>query len=194
MPKITYTRVTPSDIHFVATHMRTPDIEEVWATGEYDLEEALGESVSASGWSATVSCDGEPVAICGVVDSKIPYGEGTIGIPWLLGTNGLYRNAARYLIESKEIGYAMLDRHPKLANRVHAKNEASIRWLEWMGFTVHEEEVANEITGEPFRSFTITEEEYNVRTNSVGSSSSGSVRGGGSRLSQGTEPGDESLQ
>ena len=68
----------------------------------------------------------------------IPIPLTRVGVPWLLGTNEM-REAGKPLIAlGKRFVDFMLTECERLENYVHESNEKSIRWLEYLGFTIDE--------------------------------------------------------
>ena len=64
-------------------------------------------------------------------------GHSGVGTPWFLGTTAIGPQHARALIAAPgPYIAAMLDAFPRLVNYVHAENEASVRWLRQLGFTL----------------------------------------------------------
>lgn len=62
-----------------------------------------------------------------------------VGIPWMLGTEGIDKVALTFLKESREIVKLMLDYYPYLTNLVDARHTKAIRWLKWLGFSFDSE-------------------------------------------------------
>lgn len=79
--------------------------------------------------------NGSPVAVIGVSPNSIITGGGTI---WMLGTDGLKDAKLAVLRHSRAWTQSMLQKYGELSNYVDARNEVSIRWLKWLGFTVDE--------------------------------------------------------
>lgn len=117
-------------IEKLAANLRPADVTEIAASVGLTPEEAIRASVhySSHGY-VIVDADREPIAIFGASPSPVP---GT-GIMWMVGTDGIGRNARdiarnsrRYLDELNRV-------YPYLWNYVDARNEASLRWLKWTG-------------------------------------------------------------
>lgn len=128
----------PEDIGLLLENIRQADLDELTAShGEYaDLEAILINGLERSGEHAwTMFIDGQLALIGGVAPGGSLIG-GSVGIPWMLGTNviragTLTRAAMRYFAQVKEI-------YPELSNYVDARNVKAIRWIRRMGFTVEE--------------------------------------------------------
>ena len=136
---IAYTRASvPADIQVVAANMREADRAELKASGRESPQESLLTGLLFSRPCLT-SCmaNGDITAMWGVV----PGNDGA-GAIWLLGTNvmaeAIESSAAarlRFIRMAKEQIDKMHQTYPVLWNRVDARNEAHVKWLQWMGFT-----------------------------------------------------------
>jgi hypothetical protein len=118
----------------MAQTMRPADRFEVWASSLVRPDEALTASLnlSALAWSALV--DGIPVCMFGAA-AVSPLSKKAI--PWFLASTGIERHHTLFLRHSRPQLEAMTKRFPVLSNTVDARNHAAIRWLKWLGFTVH---------------------------------------------------------
>ena len=81
--------------------------------------------------------DGVPCAILGLVVVSDLTGT---GVPWLLGTDLAVSNKRVFLKHSAKGIAQMIQRCPFLYNHVHSANRVSVRWLKFMGFTIHKPE------------------------------------------------------
>jgi hypothetical protein len=124
-----------SDVYAVKGKLRRSDREELFAaTGDLP-EEVLIESFRSSIKSWSILHNEKPVAVYGVA----PYpGVSGVGVPWLLGTDGMCKRVVQIALlrQSKQYVKRMLDVFPYLINFVDARNKMSIRWLRWCGFTI----------------------------------------------------------
>jgi hypothetical protein len=119
-------------IRHIASNMRPADCAEAWATALLSPQAALEQSLAVSVQAWTGLADGVPYCMFGVATSASP----DVGVPWLLGTADLERNAIAFLRRNHGFVDAMLERFPRLINHVDARNRTSIRWLQWIGFTI----------------------------------------------------------
>lgn len=113
--------------------LREEDRLEVLAASGLNSREAIGQSldVSQSLWVAKVGS--EIVAVFGL---SIPIG--TVGVPWLLGTDALDNSKVSLMKHSRSILNAlMLPSVDYLTNYVSASHTSSIKWLTWLGFTIN---------------------------------------------------------
>lgn len=141
-------QMTLSDAVHVGWNMRQSDVEEVWAFAmQTPVEASISSYRHSKLYRKTFWWDGGPVAIMGLATSK---SNQEIGIPWLLATPGLeacrlpFGKICRGCIaEMKKIRRVMV-------NYVDAKNQGSIDWLKWLGFSTGEEIF---VRGRAFRRF-----------------------------------------
>jgi hypothetical protein len=91
-----------------------------------------------------------PVCLFGAAPHPLPG----VGVAWLLGTDGLFREALPIARASKQRLEELQQQFPLLWNYVDERNTVSIRWLRWMGFKAHS--VKETVSGHPFRIFART--------------------------------------
>ena len=58
------------------------------------------------------------------------------GSPWLLGSDLVEAHWRLFVRLSRKYLAAILELYPNLANAVDARATTTVRWLEWLGFTV----------------------------------------------------------
>ncbi len=117
----------------VAAGMRAADRDEAWAASLTIPDEALRRSLAVSRLAWAGLEDGRPFCLFGAAASPWPR----IGVPWLLGTDGVERNATAFLRRNRPLIARMLAEFEILRNAVDARNTVSIRWLIRLGFTLH---------------------------------------------------------
>lgn len=127
---------TDEDVEYIAANLRQQDKDEVLAAAGLSPRLALKYTVNVSRDSYVGTVDGRPVALFGV-------SEGTAltpaAIPWLVGTPELEKHARRFARSSREnLRELVIRDHKLLENYVDARNTYAVRWLRWLGFTVHE--------------------------------------------------------
>ena len=135
--------------------MRQGDVDEVWAAARQSPASALCASVAASRLCWTFAAGDEPVSIFGYVPPPSLLG---CGAPWMLATERLADFPVPVLRASRKYIPLILDECPALENWVDARNEVSIRWLKWCGFTLHEPEPFG-VDGLPFHRFDMRREQ-----------------------------------
>jgi hypothetical protein len=114
-----------------ALEMRRADREEVEALTGRDPREVLVESVERSAMAWAGLADGQLVCLFGVVPLSL---VGITGVPWLLGSDAVCSYSRQFLRRNKAFVGEMLREYPRLVNVVDARNDVSIRWLQWLGF------------------------------------------------------------
>lgn len=132
---VDYKGVTPKIIDYVADNMRQADRDEVYASHGYQPVDALIQSVKYSDFNSVACIAGRPVAIFGLMRRGLLSNK---GIPWLLGTNEMFRYKREVVTASRVIVDSMIDICPELENYVHTKNIRSVRLLKYLGFKLDE--------------------------------------------------------
>lgn len=127
----------------VGRRLRESDRLEVQRSGRLGPVEALRQSMRNSD-AFTVLIDGRPEIMFGVGDLNVLAGVGGV---WLLGTDAITRNWRWFLRATAEGRQSLFTRHTVLRNVVDRENEASLRWLSWLGATFLG---AIDINGHPF--------------------------------------------
>ena len=74
------------------------------------------------------------------------------GIVWMLGSPkmDLPRNRSGILRRSKGYLGTLLGTYPRLFNHIDARNDRSMKWLEWLGFEIIDVDLSFGIEGRPF--------------------------------------------
>jgi hypothetical protein len=135
--RVAIRRPRQGDIEAIVPFVRQADIDELWAAGRHSPETALREGLEVSDIAWTGEVDGLPVCMFGVSAASI---LGSIGVPWMIGTDLLERNAVTFLRHSRGALMMMEARYEFLINFVDDRNQAAKRWLGWLGFTLEEPE------------------------------------------------------
>jgi hypothetical protein len=120
-------------LEHIAANLRQADAAEVAATTREDPFWALYESWegSTAAW-LIVNETGLPIGVFGVA----PHAALKVGIAWLLGTPEMEAAALTVGRQTRRFVAEMNDLYPILWANVDARNELSIKWLEWAGFTM----------------------------------------------------------
>jgi len=114
--------------------LRKCDEQEVRAALGLDGRTALQMSFEHAVRSWAILADGDPVAVFGVSDYPHVRGQ---GCPWLLASERISEIWRFVLRNTKEYVFGpMMEGFDSLFNFVDVRNEASIRWLEWVGFHI----------------------------------------------------------
>lgn len=131
MADVRFVEVTDDLVEQVATDMREADRIEVMAAAGHTPIDALKSGVKMSQYTSAVIIDNHVVAVMGLV---LPTTISNWGVPWMLGTNRLFRHP-RVLIRWGHIVVSeMMDKVDVLQNYVHVENTRSMRWLHHLGF------------------------------------------------------------
>lgn len=127
--------VTEDAVQFIAENMRQADKDEVTAfSGSSDIDAILRHSIHKSVLAAAIYRDEKLLCIAGASCATM---ASTTGQPWMLGTDDLYREPRLFVIHGKRVIDEFKTRFTMLENYVDARNSKSIRWLRWLGFTIH---------------------------------------------------------
>lgn len=133
----------------IAERMRDEDRAEVWASSRSTPYQALDHSLKQSSQAWTALIDDQAEVMFGVMDLNILT---AMGAPWLLGTDAVVTHNRQFLRRSLWWRGKLLEQYDVLKNFVHDDNVVSKRWLQWLGFTLHDPIRAG-ASGEPFRLF-----------------------------------------
>jgi hypothetical protein len=143
---------TAEDVADLVRNMRAADIAECLAAGHLDLQANVENAIRVSVWARAFRVDGQMAAIVGVHPLTGLFGD--TGVPWMLGTDEVTRNARAFVRLSRPYIAQMLDAFPKLINLVHAPNAQAVAWLQRVGFVL-QDPIPYGPAGEPFRIFTL---------------------------------------
>lgn len=119
----------------MAPRMREADRQEIWASSRQAPEESLRQAVMASRRPLAGLMDGEVACLLGVVPQSTLSGTGAA---WMLGTDLIERHPLVFLRHSRPVLAEIGRGFSYLHNWVDARNVVAIRWLRWLGFTLHE--------------------------------------------------------
>lgn len=119
----------------LASALRPADKAECEALG-HTVGEVLADSLAISVEAWTALEDGAPIAMWGLT---APSFLGRVATPWLLTGEGVERHKKVFLRETRWwVHERALLMFPHLLNVVDARYTRALRWLKWLGFTVHE--------------------------------------------------------
>ncbi len=133
---MTYKIVPTTEDHMIELSytMRPADVRECWAANHYTPYEALKHSFYNTNFPKTGLHNGKVICIYGV--GKITY-LSKEGIPWMLTSNLVDTHYREFLRRGKRLIIDMQKEAVVLINIVDARNYKAIRWLKWVGFTIH---------------------------------------------------------
>ncbi len=115
--------------------MRSADVRECWAANHYAPYDALKHSLYHTTRPKTGLHNDKVICIWGV--GKITH-LSKEGIPWMLTSNLVNTHYREFLRRGPELVSDMKKEAVILINTVDTRNKRSIRWLKWLGFTVHD--------------------------------------------------------
>lgn len=118
----------------LAAHMREEDRLEVWRAHRHTPAEALRVSEAVSRDTFAGLADGECMCVFGVGEVSFISLDGS---PWLLGHEDLPKHARPFLKMSRAYIDDIKWSYRRLVNFADAGNTQSLKWLKWMGFTIH---------------------------------------------------------
>lgn len=118
--------------------MRDADRAEIIAQTGAHPAFALGATVGASDRAWTGLIDGQVACIFGV--RAADEFDGTVGVPWMIGSDLLVTHQRLFLRHCRECVSWMQGMFPVLENHVDARNSVAINWLRWLGFDILEAE------------------------------------------------------
>lgn len=132
---LNFAPATPERAEHVAQRARAADVAEVRATDGKTVGQAINAALAQSERVSCMMINDEPVAIFGVRRiSMVP----SIGVPWLLGTDAITENPIEFARASKKYLPEVQRGYESLRNFVDSRHKESVRWLQWLGFTIHE--------------------------------------------------------
>lgn len=134
---------------YVGHHLRQAEIDELAALAGTEPVASTRHCVRRSERAWAWLVDGEPGALFGVSSRNL---LGDKGEPWLLTTELVDRHPVRFL-RSCAIGIRQMQgSYRLLENWVDARHTVCVRWLTWLGFTVHPA-IPHGLLGLPFHRF-----------------------------------------
>lgn len=152
---VTIKPATHGDALMLSQYLRQSDKDEIKASTGRDPQDALVNSFEVSDpelrWTAFL--DGKPIVMWGVSD----VGRG-FGSVWLLASDEIYSIKKEFLAACPEYLRIMHVRYHTLYNWVSTKHEASLNWLDGLGFKVVEFNPKHGVGKEPFLMFAFTKE------------------------------------
>lgn len=134
--EVKITPTTYEDCLDLAAIMRQSDIDEIYATNHSTPEQGLLLGFYNSIVIYTVKINGELIMIYGI--SKLPFVHGVC--PWMLASENIEKYGVTFYRHTRKHILAMIKQYGYLENYVDSRNVKSIKWLSWLGFTIHDAE------------------------------------------------------
>jgi hypothetical protein len=146
---ITHRAPREGDAERLEAGLRSADRAEVAAAHGDRIAQVIRHSIAVTPDCIVSEADGELLCIWGTAPVSLLSDE---GIPWLLGTNRIYRHSGLLTKTAKGYFQHALTIYSRLENYVDARNTASIRWLKRLGFALDEPRPYG-VAGLPFHRF-----------------------------------------
>lgn len=150
MPRPSY-QLVPATVEHIAAmegRIRPADVAELQAAAGLTPCQVMENGLALDQGSVTFLADGIPLCMAGcTVLSEV------VGLPWMVGTQDLERHRRAFLLESRRVFEVIQARRSYLVNWVDARNRKAVRWLAWLGFTIHPA-TPHGLEGLPFHMFT----------------------------------------
>ena len=147
---------TREDAAYIGERVRKADFDElVVQTMEHPYYTMIRGIEANPDKAVTGWIDGRPVCMWGVTSAGMIL---KVGIPWMVGTDHLDKDARVFLRRCRKPVMELLDGYDMLVNYVDARNTRAIEWLKFCGFTVDDPEPYG-FTRMPFHKFWMRREE-----------------------------------
>jgi hypothetical protein len=132
LAEIRFRPITPEDVRIVTEHIRSENVAELEVIDGFDLPTVMDLCINQSAMALTGEFDGEPVCLFGVVATSPG-----VGAPWMFGSSLIDKHAVAFLRGSKTVISVMLNEWDYLENWADTRNLRGLRWIRFMGFTIH---------------------------------------------------------
>lgn len=123
-------------LYDIVDDLRPADIDEIAASSGHDPLEAIIASVADSELGWVIFHEDRPIAVFGA--APILGMETVSGQVWMVGCPIMDKPSVALAILRQTRCYidVMQSRFPSLWNWIDARNDKSMRWLMWAGFTI----------------------------------------------------------
>ena len=135
----------------LAANMQQADVDEIWALAHITPIEAVNMSLRASLDPRTGLAEGKVIVMFGIAKATF---LSPVAVPWLLATDDIKTHSKHFLRHSRIYFERYKANNEMMVNYVDDRHKGAIRWLEWMGFTMHDPQPFG-IDQLPFRKFEI---------------------------------------
>ncbi|WP_291328060.1 hypothetical protein [Desulfovibrio sp. UCD-KL4C] len=136
--KLAFGVPTVQDIEFVTENIRQSDrddISGIWP--DMSVFEVVMRDVEKSKLVYGLYFGDIPYAVFGV----IPASVSSVGIPWVVGTKSVDRNALTFVRASRSLVEMLQMSFPIFETFVCTQNSKSIHWHRWCGFKYENEKI-----------------------------------------------------
>lgn len=118
--------------------LKPNDIVELIGHGHWSIPMAINNCLELSNEVYVICvCDGECERIVGVFGLTVLSDEEAC--PWLLSTDELKEHSMDFLRGSRHVLAKWMTEWSTLRNRIWDGNLVGIKWLKWLGFTIHKD-------------------------------------------------------
>lgn len=150
MATVEIVNTTPEHVDYMQENARAADKAEFWAAG-FETPRSAANASLRFGKTFTGLCDGVPVCIFGVIPQSMVGNTATI---WLISSEKINDCPITFLRMGKKRLLELSAHYGMLYNYVDARYAESVKWLKWLGFTIHEPEPCGPL-GVLFHKFTL---------------------------------------
>jgi hypothetical protein len=123
-----------ADIDTLVANLRAADRAEMIAAWGSEVRRGVALSLRTSSHAWAGEIDGELAGLFGVAPGSW---LGGVGIPWLLTTDAVEKAPRAFIKANRRYLARMRAAYPRLHNLVDSRHTVAVRWLEYLGFTVH---------------------------------------------------------
>jgi len=136
--KLFFSRPIPYDCEELAQNLRPADRQEVAAAyGHSGTAEEIAGYVAASADAWVCHTADGLMCLFGVARWRGSSALSPVGIPWMLGTSIVSRNASDLIRSTRAYLAEMRKDYPLLVNFIDARNEPSLRYMRACGATIN---------------------------------------------------------
>ena len=152
-----FVKTEPWHCEMLADRMKKSDVDEIWAFSRQRPIGALKVSMLYSIRSYTVFVDGEVEMMFGIASPSL---LSRTAAPWMLSSDAVFQKKHRsyFLKRSKRFFRWAKVRYPAQSNWADSRNKRTIRWLEWLGYSISPAEAVGR-DDIPFHRFFLAAEE-----------------------------------
>lgn len=125
---------TLEHIEILAPNLSQADIDELIASSGRSPLQALMLGYNRGAECRTWLADDKPLAMFGIIYKTLISDD---VIPWMLGSEELRKHARGFLSSSTATIKGWSEKYTYLENYVDIRHKRAVRWLSWLGFTIH---------------------------------------------------------
>lgn len=125
---------TVEHLEELASQLRYKDLQEIKACSEMGVLETLVTVFNRSDEVRTVFLNGDIIGVYSLtltLETDCSF--------WFLGTDSINKCSLSFLKESRKMLKELLNKYRCVFSLVYSENKISIKWLEWLGFSVSKE-------------------------------------------------------